>query len=596
MSKLIRNFSIIAHIDHGKSTIADRIIELCHAVESREMKTQLLDSMDLERERGITIKLNTIRLNYHSKDGNDYVLNLIDTPGHVDFTYEVSRSLAACDGAVLVIDAAQGVQAQTLANLYLAIENNLDLFPTLNKIDLPTADVERVKKQLEKIGVSTEDIPLVSGKTGFGIDNLVEKIISFLPSPSGNDDNPLQALIFDSYYDAYLGAISYVCIKNGSVKAGDKIYFMNTNTYFEVVEVGVFTPKKVAVASLNTGDVGYIAAGIKTVRDISVGDTITLANNKAKKPLAGYKKLKPMVFSGVYCVDSERYDELKDALERLYLNDSSLVYEPESSSALGSGFRVGFLGLLHMDIIQERLEREYGLNLIATAPSVVYKVYLRDESIIEIDNPARLPDPTKVERIEEPYALTTILTPQEYIGGIMELCKFKRGVFHNMQLVDDNRMSIDFYLPLAEIMYNFFDKIKSISSGYASIDYELADYRTSNLVKLDVLLNGDVVDSLSVIVHKDFAYSRGSDLVDKIKEVIPRHQFEIPVQAAIGGKVIARATVKALRKDVLAKCYGGDISRKKKLLEKQKEGKKRMKAIGSVEVPQDAFLAILKVG
>ena len=594
--KHIRNFSIIAHIDHGKSTLADRILELTQTVEKREMKDQILDSMDLERERGITIKLNAVQLRYHAKNGEDYLFHLIDTPGHVDFSYEVSRSLAACDGAILVVDAAQGVQAQTLANVYLALENDLEIIPVINKIDLPSAQPEVVKKEIEDlIGLDCSNAVEISAKTGKNVDQVLEAIVHDLPAPSGNPQAPLQALVFDSLYDSYRGVIAFVSIKNGTIKPHDTIRFMATGAEYEVLEVGVHTPKEVTESQLNTGDVGWISAAIKNIEDVRVGDTITNANQPADQPLQGYREMNPMVYCGLYPVDNARYDDLKEALEKLKLNDASLHFEPETSQALGFGFRCGFLGLLHMDVVEERLEREYNLQLIATSPSVIYHVYKTDGTMEPIDNPSALPPAQKINRIEEPYVRAEILVPNEYIGPMMELCQKKRGEYVDLQVLDDIRMQLVYELPLSEIIFDFFDKMKSATKGYASLDYELIGYRPSNLVKMDILLNGQVVDALSTIVYKDFAFNRGNAMAIKLKELIPRQQFEIPVQAAIGGKVIARTNIKALRKNVLAKCYGGDISRKKKLLEKQKEGKKRMKMVGSVEIPQEAFMAVLSM-
>lgn len=594
--KHIRNFSIIAHIDHGKSTLADRILELTQTVEKREMKDQILDSMDLERERGITIKLNAVQLRYHAKNGEDYLFHLIDTPGHVDFSYEVSRSLAACDGAILVVDAAQGVQAQTLANVYLALENDLEIIPVINKIDLPSAQPEVVKKEIEDlIGLDCSNAVEISAKTGKNVDQVLEAIVHDLPAPSGNPQAPLQALVFDSLYDSYRGVIAFVSIKNGTIKPHDTIRFMATGAEYEVLEVGVHTPKEVTESQLNTGDVGWISAAIKNIEDVRVGDTITNANQPADQPLQGYREMNPMVYCGFYPVDNARYDDLKEALEKLKLNDASLHFEPETSQALGFGFRCGFLGLLHMDVVEERLEREYNLQLIATSPSVIYHVYKTDGTMEPIDNPSALPPAQKINRIEEPYVRAEILVPNEYVGPMMELCQKKRGEYVDLQVLDDIRMQLVYELPLSEIIFDFFDKMKSATKGYASLDYELIGYRPSNLVKMDILLNGQVVDALSTIVYKDFAFNRGNAMAIKLKELIPRQQFEIPVQAAIGGKVIARTNIKALRKNVLAKCYGGDISRKKKLLEKQKEGKKRMKMVGSVEIPQEAFMAVLSM-
>ena len=576
---LIRNFSIIAHIDHGKSTLADRILQLTGTVADRDMKDQLLDDMELERERGKT-----------------YLLHLIDTPGHVDFSYEVSRSLAACEGAILVVDAAQGVEAQTLANVYLALDNNLEILPVINKIDLPSADPDRVAEEVEDlIGLPADDAPRISAKTGLNIDQVLEEVVTKIPAPSGDINNPTQALIFDSFYDAYRGVIILVCVKEGKIRVGDHIHFMASDADYEVVECGVHTPREVKKDELVTGEVGWIAASIKSISDVHVGDTVTTLENKASEPLPGYRRMNPMVYCGLYPIDNVKYKDLREALEKIALSDSSLVYEPETSQALGFGFRCGFLGLLHMDVIEERLEREFGLDLIATAPSVIYNVYLSDGSMIEIDNPALLPDPTTITRIEEPYVRAAIMTPDEFIGPIMELCQNKRGEYVDIEYLDDTRRNVIYYIPLSEIVYDFFDKLKSCTRGYASFDYELHGYRASNLTKMDILLNGEVVDALSSIVHKDFAYDRGRIICEKLKTIIPRQQFEIPVQAAIQGRVIARTNIKAIRKNVLAKCYGGDISRKKKLLEKQKEGKKRMKAVGSVEIPQEAFMAILSV-
>ena len=594
--KYVRNFSIIAHIDHGKSTLADRILEITDTVQQRDMKSQLLDSMDLERERGITIKLNAVQLSYHAKDGHDYLFHLIDTPGHVDFTYEVSRSLAACEGAILVVDAAQGIEAQTLANVYLALDNDLEIIPVINKIDLPSAQPELVKEEIENvIGLDASDAPLISAKSGLHIEDVLEAIVAKIPSPHGDPQAPLQALVFDSVYDTYRGVIAYVRIKEGSVKIGDQISFMSTGAVYEVLEVGVHTPKEVKKQELQCGEVGWISASIKSIKDVRVGDTITNAKRPAKAPLAGYRVMNPMVYCGLYPIDSVKYNDLRDALEKLQLNDSSLVFEAETSQALGFGFRCGFLGLLHMDVIQERIEREYHIDLIATAPSVVYHAYLSDGSMVEIDNPSMLPDMTKLNHIEEPFVKASIMTPNAYIGAIMELCQKKRGFYKDMTYIDDSRMNIIYELPLGEIVFDFFDKLKSATRGYASFDYEFIGYRTNRLVKMDILLNGDVIDALSCIVHRDFAYPRGKAICEKLKQLIPKQQFEIPVQAAINNKIIARSDIKALRKNVLAKCYGGDISRKKKLLEKQKEGKKRMKAIGSVEVPQEAFMAVLSM-
>ena len=593
----IRNFCIIAHIDHGKSTLADRIIEMTGLLTSREMQSQVLDNMELERERGITIKAQTVRTVYKAKDGEEYIFNLIDTPGHVDFNYEVSRSLAACDGAILVVDAAQGVEAQTLANVYLALDHDLDVVPVLNKIDLPSADPQRVIEEIEDvIGIEAEDAPQISAKTGLNVDQVLEEIVAKVPAPTGDPKAPLQALIFDSLYDAYKGVIVFCRIKEGTVKKGTPILMMATGAKAEVVEVGYFGAGQfIPCEELSAGMVGYITASLKNVKDTRVGDTVTDAGRPCAEPLPGYKKVNPMVYCGLYPADGAKYPDLRDALEKLQLNDASLQFEPETSIALGFGFRCGFLGLLHMDVIEERLEREFGLDLIATAPSVIYNVYLSDGSMIEIDNPALLPDPTTITRIEEPYVRAAIMTPDEFIGPIMELCQNKRGEYVDIEYLDDTRRNVIYYIPLSEIVYDFFDKLKSCTRGYASFDYELHGYRASNLTKMDILLNGEVVDALSSIVHKDFAYDRGRIICEKLKTIIPRQQFEIPVQAAIQGRVIARTNIKAIRKNVLAKCYGGDISRKKKLLEKQKEGKKRMKAVGSVEIPQEAFMAILSV-
>ena len=597
MNKNIRNFSIIAHIDHGKSTLADRILELTNTVTKREMvTTQILDSLDLEQERGITIKLNVVQIKYHAKDGQDYTFHLIDTPGHVDFTYEVSRSLAACDGAILVVDASQGIEAQTLANTYLALDNDLEILPVINKIDLPSADVERTKKEIEDvIGLDCSDIPCISAKTGLNVEDVLESIVNKLPCPKGEVTNKLQALVFDSYYDSYRGVVVFVCIKEGKIKVGDKIRMLHSNTEYEVTELGVKTPNEVKKDSLSAGEVGYICASIKSIQDVFIGDTITLADDPCSEPLPGYRKMNPMVYCGMYPTDNSKYNDLRDALEKLQLNDSSLTFEAESSKALGFGFRIGFLGLLHMEVIQERLEREYNLNLIATAPSVVYKVTLTDGSVVYIDNPSMMPDNTKIDYIEEPYVKASIMVPSDNIGPVMELSQSKRGIYKDMIYIDDNRNQLIYEMPLSEIIFEYFDKLKSVSRGYASLDYELIGYRKSNLVKMDILLNGEVIDALSIIVHRDFAYNRGQKITAKLKELLPKQQFEIPVQAAIGNKIIARTNIKSLRKDVLAKCYGGDISRKKKLLEKQKEGKKRMKAVGSVEIPQEAFMAVLSL-
>ncbi|MBM6823375.1 translation elongation factor 4 [Veillonella magna] len=592
----IRNFCIIAHIDHGKSTLADRLIEETGTLTKREMEAQVLDSMDLERERGITIKAQSVRLLHTAKDGKQYTLNLIDTPGHVDFSYEVSRSLAACEGALLVVDAAQGVEAQTLANVYLALEHDLEIIPVINKIDLPSADPERVKREIEDIiGLDASDAILASAKSGIGIQDILEAIVERIPAPPDKSDEPTRALIFDSRFDSYKGAIAYVRVKEGSIKKKDIIRMMHDSKDFEVTELGVFTPNLLPVEELTCGSVGCIAASIKNVRDCHVGDTVTKADNPAKEPLPGYRKAVSMVYCGLYPTDSKDYDNLRDALEKLNLNDAALEYEPETSIALGFGFRCGFLGLLHMDVIQERLEREYNLSLITTAPSVNYKVHKTNGDILEIDNPSKLPPPTEIDFIEEPYVKATTIVPKDYVGAIMELSQDKRGEYQSMEYLDETRVSIVYHLPLGEIIYDYFDKLKSATKGYASLDYELIGYKASPMVKMDILLNGDPVDALSIIVHKDRAAMRGRALAEKLKELIPRQMFEIPIQAAVGNKIVARETVKAWRKDVLAKCYGGDISRKRKLLEKQKEGKKRMKAVGSVEIPQEAFMAILKV-
>lgn len=592
----IRNFSIIAHIDHGKSTLADRILENTKSVETRDMQDQLLDSMDLERERGITIKLNAVRLKYEAKDGNTYTFHLIDTPGHVDFTYEVSRSLAACEGAILVVDAAQGIEAQTLANVYLALDNELELLPVINKIDLPAAEPERVKQEIEDmIGLDQDDVVLASAKSNIGIEEILEKIVEVVPAPDGDPEAPLKALIFDSEYDPYRGVISSIRIVDGVVKAGDKIRMMATGKEFEVTEVGINTPKQLPVDELTVGDVGYIIASIKNVDDSRVGDTITLASRPASEPLQGYKKMNPMVYCGLFPIDNKNYNDLREALEKLQLNDASLEFEPESSQALGFGYRTGFLGMLHMEIIQERIEREFGIELIATAPSVIYQCILRDGSEVTVDNPAQMPDRDKIDKIFEPYVRATMMVPNDYVGAVMELCQRKRGQFINMDYLDDIRVNIVYELPLAEVVFDFFDQLKSNTKGYASFDYEFIENKESNLVKVDILLNGDKVDALSFIVHRDFAYERGKALVEKLKTLIPRQQFEVPVQAAIGQKIVARTNIKSMGKNVLAKCYGGDISRKRKLLEKQKAGKAKMKAVGNVEIPQDAFLAVLKM-
>ncbi|HAO6383604.1 TPA: elongation factor 4 [Listeria monocytogenes] len=594
--KKIRNFSIIAHIDHGKSTLADRILEQTGALTHREMKNQLLDSMDLERERGITIKLNAVQLKYKAKDGETYIFHLIDTPGHVDFTYEVSRSLAACEGAILVVDAAQGIEAQTLANVYLALDNDLEILPVINKIDLPAADPERVREEIEDvIGLDASDAVLASAKSGIGIEDILEQIVEKVPEPSGDVNKPLKALIFDSVFDAYRGVIANIRVMDGVVKAGDRIKMMSNGKEFEVTEVGVFSPKATPRDELLVGDVGYLTAAIKNVGDTRVGDTITLANNPAEEALDGYRKLNPMVYCGLYPIDSSKYNDLRDALEKLELNDSALQFEAETSQALGFGFRCGFLGLLHMEIIQERIEREFNIDLITTAPSVIYHVNLTDGSNIVVDNPAEMPEPGVIESVEEPYVKATVMVPNDYVGAVMELAQNKRGNFITMEYLDDIRVSIVYEIPLSEIVYDFFDQLKSSTKGYASFDYELIGYKASKLVKMDILLNAEKVDALSFIVHRDFAYERGKIIVEKLKELIPRQQFEVPIQAAIATKIVSRSTIKALRKNVLAKCYGGDVSRKRKLLEKQKEGKKRMKQIGSVEVPQEAFMAILKM-
>ncbi|MFE7061131.1 translation elongation factor 4 [Sutcliffiella sp. NPDC057660] len=592
----IRNFSIIAHIDHGKSTLADRILEKTSALAQREMKNQLLDSMDLERERGITIKLNAVQLKYKAKDGEQYIFHLIDTPGHVDFTYEVSRSLAACEGAILVVDAAQGIEAQTLANVYLALDNNLEIMPVINKIDLPSAEPERVRQEIEDvIGLDASDAVLASAKAGIGIEDILEQAVAKIPAPQGDPDAPLQALIFDSLFDPYRGVVAYIRVVNGTVKVGDKIRMMATGKEFEVNEVGVFTPKALMLDELTVGDVGFLTAAIKNVGDTRVGDTITSAKNGATEPLPGYRKLNPMVYCGLYPIDSAKFNDLRDALEKLELNDSALQYEPETSQALGFGFRCGFLGLLHMEIIQERIEREFNIDLITTAPSVIYQVHLTNGDSFNVDNPSNFPDPQTIDRVEEPYVKATIMVPNEYVGAVMELCQDKRGNFIDMQYLDDIRVSIVYEIPLAEIVYDFFDQLKSNTKGYASFDYELIGYKPSALSKMDILLNGEKVDALSFIVHRDSAYDRGKIIVEKLKELIPRQQFEVPIQAAVGQKIIARSTIKSMGKNVLAKCYGGDISRKRKLLDKQKEGKKRMKQVGSVEVPQEAFMAVLKM-
>lgn len=587
----IRNFCIIAHIDHGKSTLADRILEYTHAVSARDMKEQILDSMDIERERGITIKLNAVRLNY-----NGYVLNLIDTPGHVDFAYEVSRSMAACEGAILVVDATQGIEAQTLANVYLALENNLEIIPVINKIDLPNADIdERIIELNKTFGFKKEEIILTSGKTGVGVDKLIDAVIERIPHPKVKyNDNLLRCLIFDSYFDAYLGVISLIRVVSGTISNKSRIKMMTTDSIYDVTELGYHTPKKEIVTTLSAGEVGYVCASIKEIDKVNVGDTITLENNPASELLPGYKKMMPMVFCGIYPIDSKKYPNLREALEKLKLNDASLIFEPETSSTLGFGFRTGFLGLLHLDIITERIEREFNIEIIATSPSVNYEIELTDKSIIYVDNPAEFPEKVRINSIKEPFIKTNIFVPNEYIGSIMELCQDKRGIYISTEYIDTSRVNIHYELPLSEIVYDFFDKLKSYTKGYASFDYELIGYKESDLVKMDILLNGDIVDALSVIVHRDFAYKRGRIIVDNLKELIPRQMFEVPIQAVIGSKVIARSDIKAMRKDVLAKCYGGDITRKRKLLEKQKEGKKKMKMIGKVEIPSDAFLSILK--
>lgn len=593
----IRNFCIIAHIDHGKSTLADRLLELTGEVEQRDMEDQLLDDMDLERERGITIKAHAVRLKYKAKDGEEYILNLIDTPGHVDFNYEVSRSLAACEGAILIVDASQGIEAQTLANTYLAIDHNLEVVPVINKIDLPSARPENAIREIEDIiGIPAEDAPKVSAKTGLNVEQVLECIVNKIPAPSGDAGAPLQALIFDSYYDSYRGVIVYIRVKEGAVKPGDRIRMMQTGAEFDVVEVGVLRPGElVPTSSLSAGEVGYIAASIKNIQDTRVGDTVTVASRPADKPLPGYKKVNPMVYCGIYPADGAQYNDLRDALLKLQLNDASLMFEAETSVALGFGFRCGFLGLLHMEIIQERLEREYNLDLVTTAPSVIYKVHKTNGTVVMVDNPTNLPPMTEIDYMEEPMVNADIMVPVDFVGNVMELCQERRGIFKNMTYMEETRAQIFYELPLNEIIYDFFDALKSRTKGYASFDYELSEYKRSELVKLDMLLNGETVDALSFIVHKDNAYSRGRRMAEKLKESIPRQLFEVPIQAAIGNKIIARETVRALRKDVLAKCYGGDITRKKKLLEKQKEGKKRMRQVGSVEVPQEAFMSVLKL-
>ena len=594
-SSNIRNFSIIAHIDHGKSTLADRLIEKTGLLASRQMQEQVLDSMDLERERGITIKLKNVRLNYKAKDGEEYILNLIDTPGHVDFNYEVSRSLAACEGALLIVDASQGIEAQTLANVYLALEQDLEIIPIINKIDLPSARPEEVKREIEDIiGIEAEDAPLISAKEGLNIDDVLEAIVKKVPAPKGDKDAPLKALIFDSYYDSYKGVVAYIRVFDGVLKPGMQIRMMATNKHYEVTEVGVTTSKQEPVDKLEAGDVGYVIANIKNVKDAQVGDTITDHNNPTAIPLPGYKEVVPMVYCGIYPAEGEDFNTVRDALEKLQVNDASLIFEPETSAALGFGFRCGFLGLLHMEIIQERLEREFDLNIVTTAPSVIYKVKTKSGEELSIQNPTNLPKETEIEYMEEPIVTATIMTPTDYVGAVMELCQNRRGVFINMEYLEETRVNLHYELPLNEVIYDFFDALKSKTRGYASLDYELKGYQQSDLVKLDILINGELVDAFSIIVHREKAYERGRSIAERLKEEIPRHQFAIPIQAVIGSKVIARETVRALRKDVLAKCYGGDITRKKKLLERQKEGKKRMRQIGSVEVPQEAFLAVLK--
>ncbi|WMJ79026.1 translation elongation factor 4 [Sedimentibacter sp. MB35-C1] len=593
--KYIRNFSIIAHIDHGKSTLADRLIENTGLISHREMQQQVLDNMDLERERGITIKLQTISLLYKAKDGHDYTLNLIDTPGHVDFNYEVSRSLAACDGAVLVVDASQGIEAQTLANVYLALDQDLEIVPVINKIDLPSARPDEIKKEIEDvIGLDCENTPLISAKDNINIDHVLEAVVKQIPPPAGDENDPLKALVFDSYYDSYRGVVAFLRIKEGTVKKGDKIKMMSTGKTFDVTEVGIISPVQKPTTALYSGDVGYLCASMKEVRSCRVGDTITNANNPASEPLPGYKKVTSMVYCGVYPAEGEEYNSVRDALEKLQVNDAALTFEPETSIALGFGFRCGFLGLLHMEIIQERLEREFNLNIIATTPSVIYKVYKTDGQMMIMQNPTNMPPVQEIEYMEEPIVNASIMAPTEYVGSIMELCQNRRGIFENMEYMEATRVILHYKLPLNEVIYDFFDALKSKTRGYASLDYELHGYVRSELVKMDILINGELVDAFSIIVHEQKAYERGKSIVERLKDVIPRHLFAVPLQAAIGGKIIARETVKALRKDVLSKCYGGDITRKKKLLEKQKEGKKRMRQIGSVEVPQEAFLAVLK--
>ena len=595
--KLIRNFSIIAHIDHGKSTLADRLIEMTGVLSKREMENQVLDNMDIERERGITIKSQAVRMKYRAKDGNDYELNLIDTPGHVDFNYEVSRSLAACDGAVLVVDSSQGVEAQTLANVYLAIDNDLEILPVINKIDLPNARPEEVKKEIEDIiGIPAQDAPCISAKSGLNVDQVLERIVTDLPAPTGDETAPLKALIFDSIYDNYKGAIAYVRIKDGTVKVGDEMILMSSGKSFTITEVGYFEPGKYAPSNdLKAGEVGYIAASIKSLQDVRVGDTITLEENPAQEPLPGYKKVNPMVYCGIYPIDGSDYENLKVALEKLKLNDAALEYEPETSGALGSGFRCGFLGLLHLEIIEERLDREFDLSLITTSPSVIYKIHKTDGTVLDLYNPSDMPTPNEIDYMEEPMVQAEIITPKEYVGGIMEICQNRRGTYIDMKYLDATRVNLIYEMPLNEIIYDFFDTLKSKTKGYASFDYEFKEYRRSDLVKLDIWVNGEGVDALSFIVHRDSSYEKGKKMVEKLKDVIPRQLFIIPLQAVIGGKIIARETISAMRKDVLAKCYGGDITRKKKLLEKQKRGKKKMRQIGNVEIPQEAFLSVLKL-
>ncbi len=593
--KRIRNFSIVAHIDHGKSTLADRILEMTDSISKREMKNQVLDDMPLERERGITIKLNAVALTYHAKDGQDYIFHLIDTPGHVDFSYEVSRSLAACEGAILVVDATQGVEAQTLANVYLALDNDLEILPVINKIDLPSADPEGTKKQIEdEIGLDTSEAVDVSAKTGLGVDKVLEKIVKDVPAPTGDLTAPLKALIFDSKYDDYRGVVLSVRVFEGTVKKGDKIRLMNSGTEYEVAEVGINSPKPLARDVLMAGDVGYITAAIKDIKDTRVGDTVTNADRPTEKPLEGYRQMTPMVYAGLYPTDNAKFNDLRDALEKLQLNDAALTFEPESSQALGFGFRCGFLGLLHMDVVQERLEREFNLDLITTAPSVTYHVDLADGSMKEVENPAEMPDASSIKDIKEPYVRASIMVPNDYVGPVMELCQRKRGIFDTMEYLSDTRVNVIYHIPLSEIIFDFFDKLKSSTRGYASLDYEIDDYKPSNLVKIDILLNGDKVDALSFIAHKDFAAERGRDITSKLKKIIPRQNFEIPIQAAIGSKIIARTNIKAYRKDVTARIHTGDPDRRAKLLEKQKRGKKRMKAVGKVDIPQEAFMAVLK--